>query len=293
MVKIRIPASSANLGSGFDCLGVGLDLYNYVFAEEYDGCKIVSDERVPTDESNLVYQSARRLFEVCGKPFKGLYIEEKSNIPFARGLGSSSACIAGGLFSANELLSRPLKKSELLDLAAELEGHPDNVAPALLGGLTVCVMDEKRVRFVKSELPQSLVFAAFVPDFELKTADARAVLPKEVSLSDAVFNVSRAALAAASLSSGKYENLRAAAEDRLHQPYRLTLISGGEKIISESLKSGALSSFISGSGPTIMAIFEGEKSAVLKNAENILLSTGLNSWKTKILFADNEGAKAL
>lgn len=295
MIKIRIPASTANLGSGFDSLGIALNLYNYIEIGPALGCEISSADgsEIPAGEDNLVYLSAKRVYEKCGMPFRGLKIIEENHIPFARGLGSSSACIAGGVFGANELLGRPFTKDELLDIAAEIEGHPDNVSPALLGGFTANAMDGKSVRYVKSEVPGNLVFTAFVPPFELKTADARAAMPKEVSVKDSVFNLSRSALMTASFLSGKFENLKAACDDKLHQPYRLPLIPGGAKIIEKAYEKGALASFISGAGSTMMAIFDCGNEEAETAAKEILSSGDFAGWKYFILNADNSGTAVL
>ncbi len=295
MLRIRIPASTANLGSGFDSLGIALNLYNYIEIGAAPGCDISSADgsEIPAGEDNLIYLSAKKVYEKAGLPFRGLKIIEENNVPFARGLGSSSACIVGGVFGANEILGRPFTKDELLDIAAEIEGHPDNVSPALLGGFTVNVMDGKNVRYVKADVPESLVFMAFVPPFELKTADARAVMPKEVSVKDSVFNLSRSALITASLLSGKYENLRTGSEDKLHQPYRLPLIPGGEEVIEKSYKSGAIAAYISGAGSTMMAIFDCGNEKAEEIAKEILSSGKFEGWKYFILNADNSGAVAL
>ena len=295
MMKIRIPASTANLGCGFDSLGIALDLYNYVEMAAALDCEISSADGsdIPTGEDNLIYLSAKKVYEKCGLPFRGLKIVEENNIPFARGLGSSSACIAAGVFGANELIGRPFSKDELLDIAAEIEGHPDNVSPALMGGFTANFMDGKSVRYIKSEVPEKLVFAAFVPPFELKTADARAVMPKEVSLKDSVFNLSRSAVLSASIISGKFENLKTACDDRLHQPYRLPLIPGGSEIIEKAYENGALAAYISGAGSTMMAIFDCEKNTAKEIAKEILSSSGFEGWKYFILNADNSGTVVL
>ena len=295
MIRIKVPASTANLGSGFDSMGIALGLYNYIDMEIAEGCDISSADGsfVPTGEDNLIYISAKKVFEKAGKAFSGLKIIEENNIPFARGLGSSSACIVGGVFGANELLGRPFSKDELLAIAAEIEGHPDNVSPALLGGFTVNVMDGNKVLYVKNPIGEGITFAAFVPPFELKTADARAVMPKEVTLKDAVFNLSRSALLSASLLTGKYENLKISCDDKLHQPYRLSLIPGGEKIIEESYKNGAAASFISGAGSTMAAVFCEDEESVKNKAEKILSSGDFSGWKYFILNADNSGAEAL
>ena len=198
---MTVPASSANLGAGFDSLGLALTLYNRVWMEEADGCLIESTDglAIPTDESNMIYQTAKGLYDRCGRPFHGLHIRQENNIPMTRGLGSSSACLVAGLLGANTLLGCPLSDEDLSDLAAELEGHPDNTAPALLGGLVTAVMEGGRVYTVSVPVSENIRFAVFIPDFELKTEVARAALPEQVSRADAVYNLSRAALMTASL----------------------------------------------------------------------------------------------
>lgn len=293
MIKIRIPASCANLGSGFDSLGIALDLYNYIEMEEAEGCFISSKDSsdIPLDENNLIYFSAKKVYEKLCVPFKGLRIIEENNIPFARGLGSSSACIIGGIFGTNALLGYPLSNDELLEIALEIEGHPDNISPALLGGFTVNAVSNGKVYYVKQELLKDLTFVAFVPSFELKTADARAVIPKEISIQDSVFNLSRSALLASSLISCKFENLKIGAEDRLHQPYRLHLINGGEEIIEDCYKKGAVAAFISGAGSTMMAIFDDKKENVAVSVQKILSRKEFFDWNYFLLSVDNEGAK--
>lgn len=295
MIKIRIPATSANLGAGFDALGLALSFYNYVEMEESDRVEISSadDIVVPTDESNLIYVSAKDLFEVCGKKLEGLKLRQTNNIPMARGLGSSSACIVAGLVGANTLLGNPLTTDDLVDLAAQIEGHPDNTAPALLGGIVTAVFDGRKVHWVKQEVFTKLKFAALIPDFELKTEKARACLPKEVSHKDAVYNLSRAALFSASLLTGKFENLRTAVHDKLHQPYRMELIPNCREVFDIAYTHGAYGVFISGAGPTIMAIadesnefFEGKMKFSLENA-------GLTGWQVREFHIDNEGTKLI
>lgn len=294
MARIKVPASTANLGSGFDSLGIALSLYDYFTIEETDGCVIASSDGspVPGGSDNLIFQSARHLYKLCGKPFPGLRITEENHIPMARGLGSSSACIVGGLFGANELLGRPLSQKELLQEAVVLEGHPDNVAPALLGGFTVSALDKGIVSTVRSDLPESLCFIAFIPDFELKTADARAVLPQKFSRNDTVYELSHAALMASSLLTGHWENLSAACGDRIHQPYRLSLIPGGETLLQKAEEIGALASFISGAGSTLLAIFDGERDEICQKAFSLLSDPLYAGWEVKLLSVDNEGARS-
>lgn len=293
MLKITVPASSANLGAGFDALGLALTLYNRVWMEEADGCHIESadDVPIPTDESNLIYHTARLLYERCGRPFHGLHIRQENHIPMARGLGSSSACLVAGLLGANTLLGSPLAPEDVADLAAELEGHPDNVAPALLGGLVTAVMDGGRVHTVSVPVSERIRFAVFIPDFELKTETARAALPGHVTRQDAVYNLSRAALMTASLFSGSLQNLRVAVQDRLHQPYRFPMIPGVEPVFYTAYELGAYAVAISGAGPSVLAILDRDNTTFPSLAEDALARAGLTGWMVRIFDCANKGAE--
>lgn len=293
MVKIQIPATSANLGAGFDALGLALSYYNYVNIEESDAIHITTldDTPVPTDEKNLVYATAKTLYDICGRQIKGLKIEQINNIPMARGLGSSSACIIAGLVGANTLMGEPLTLNELVNLSAQIEGHPDNTAPALLGGIVTAVFDGKDVHWVKQEVYTTLKFVVVVPDFELKTEKARACLPKEVSHKDAVYNLSRAALFSASLLTGKYENLRTAVHDRLHQPYRMQLIPNAREVFDIAYSLGAYASYISGAGPSIMAIVDADNEFFCGKLRFALDNMGLDKWEVHELHIDNIGTR--
>ena len=292
MLSITVPASSANLGAGFDALGLALTLYNRVWMEEADGCLIESadDAPIPLDETNMVYHTARLLYSRCGRPFRGLHIRQENRIPMTRGLGSSSACLVAGLLGANTLLGSPLSMGDLCDLAAELEGHPDNVAPALLGGLVTSVMDGGRVHTVSVPVAEGIRFAVFIPDFELRTDVARAALPETVSRADAVYNLSRAALMTASLCSGSLENLRVAVQDRLHQPYRFPMIPGAEQIFYTAYDLGAYAVAVSGAGPSILAVVDGADTAFPARAEERLHAAGLTGWQVRLFACAGEGA---
>lgn len=291
MIKIQIPATSANLGAGFDALGLALNYYNYVQMEEYDGMDISSLDgiKVPSDENNLIYKSAKSLYKVCGKKFVGLKIIQENNIPMTRGLGSSSACIIAGLAGANTLMGNPLTLDDLVNLSAQIEGHPDNTAPALLGGIVTAVFDGKRVHWVKQEVFTTLNFVIAIPDFELCTEHARDCLPREISHKDAVYNLSRAALFSASLLTGKYENLRTAVDDKLHQPYRMELIPHAQFLFDLSYSLGAYAVYISGAGPSIMSIVDAENEFFLGKLRFALDKHGLDNWKLKMLEIDNKG----
>lgn len=295
MIKIQIPATSANLGAGFDALGLALSYYNYVNMEEADGIFISSLDNtpVPQDETNLIYHTAKTLYEICDKPFHGLKIEQQNNIPMARGLGSSSACIIAGLVGANTLMGNPLGLDDLVNLSAQIEGHPDNTAPALLGGIVTAVFDGQTVHWVKQEVFTTLKFVVVIPDFELKTEKARACLPAEISHKDAVYNLSRAALFSASLLTGKYENLRTAVHDRLHQPYRMELIPHGREVFDAAYSLGAYASYLSGAGPALMAIVDAENKFFCGKLKFALEKMGLKHWEVCELHIDNDGTKLL
>lgn len=295
MIKLQIPATSANLGAGFDALGLALQYYNYVEMEESDTIDITSADGtpVPTDERNMIYIAAKDLYQVCGKKLGGLKLVQTNNIPMTRGLGSSSACIVAGLVGANHLLGNPLNQDDLVDLAAQIEGHPDNTAPALLGGIVTAVFDGRRVHWVKQEVYTKLRFVAMIPDFELKTEKARACLPTEISHKDAVYNLSRAALFSASLLTGKFENLRTAVHDKLHQPYRMALIPHAREVFDIAYAHGAYAAYISGAGPTVMAIADEENQYFAGKMRFSLDNAGLTGWQVHDLKIDNAGCVLL
>lgn len=292
-VKILVPATSANVGAGFDALGLALSLHNTVTMEEWDKLDIMASDGslVPTGTSNLIYRSAKAVYEQLGKPIKGLRIRQENPIPMARGLGSSSACIVAGILGANALLGNPLTKRQMLTLATSIEGHPDNVAPAMLGGFVSSVFDEGQVFTARKEINEELAFAAFIPNFKLLTEKARAALPKTVDRRDAVYNLSRAALATAAFCDGDYELLRVATKDALHQQYRLPLIPGGERVFEIAWDLGAYAVYISGAGPTIMAVVHRDNCEFFEKAEEALLEQPETmAFSLRRMLADNIGA---
>lgn len=295
MIKIRIPATSANLGAGFDALGLAVSCYNYVGIKEFDGVNITSkdSDRVPLDSSNLIYQTAKQVYDICGEKFRGLKIEQESNIPMTRGLGSSSACVIAGLVGANTLLGNPLTHDDLVNLSAKIEGHPDNTAPCLLGGIVTAVFDDGKVHWVKQEICGHLDFIAIIPDYTVKTEIARACLPPQVSHKDAVFNLSRAALFSASILTGKYENLKVATQDKLHQNFRLKLMPNVKETIQMAENLGAYASYISGAGPTIMSIVDARKTDFVSKLREALDEQGLCKWQLLKLNIDNQGTTIL
>ena len=291
MIKVRIPATSANMGPGFDSLGIALNLYNeFEFKELEDGLKFNGMPEEFCNESNIIYQAMKYCFDKAGYKIKGIEISEiKQDVPVSRGLGSSSTCIVGGLVGANEILGRRFSREELLQMAVEIEGHPDNVAPALLGGMVVAIVDENKTFYDKVDVKKGIKFISVIPDFRLSTSKARSVLPKEISLKDGIYNVSRAALMVASFSSGKYELIKYACKDAFHQNYRSKLISGFEEVYNKSYELGALGCYLSGAGPTIMAIIDEKDERFSNKLREFLKIKGLE-WNILELSLDNAGA---
>lgn len=288
---MRVPATSANLGPGFDCLGVALDLYNHYEISEADGLRISGCEDEYAGEDNLFLRSFRRGLEELGSPFRGARIHIAADIPIARGLGSSSACIVGGLLAASALGRGNLGAERVLELATEIEGHPDNVAAALMGGFVVSVAGGGKVETARAPVSAGLAFCALVPPFALETSKARAALPRSVSFADAAFNAGRAALMAAAFMGGDYSRLAAACADRLHQPYRAALIPGYAEVVGAAGKAGALGVFLSGAGPTVMAICEArDEAAFATRIAESLAGRSEGPWRLIVLHADNEGA---
>ena len=253
----RVPASTANLGPGFDCLGLALGLYNTVNLTVAGTTEVsVFGEGIgalPLNQKNLVLRAARRLAEWAGVRVPGWRLQQDNEIPLARGLGSSSAAIVGGLVAANELLRAEATPQDLLDLATELEGHPDNVAPALFGGLTVCARDDAGVHCIAFPPPAGLEVCVGIPATQISTEEARAALPDSYSREDTVHALSHASLTLAALVAGRYEVLRAAMRDRIHEPYRLALVSRLAEGIEAAENAGAQAAVLSGSGPSIAA----------------------------------------
>jgi homoserine kinase len=246
-IVVRAPATSANLGAGFDCLGLALELWNEVVATP----GALADD----DASNLILRAARATYAQVGATYPGFQLRCTNRIIFNRGLGSSAAAIACGVLFANACLGNPLDSSALVDLAASLEGHPDNVTPCLLGGARVAVLAESgRVLQAPIALGVPLAAVCFIPEHDVPTSHARSVLPPSVRMADAVFNVARASLMVAALSTGRTDLLAEATRDRLHQPFRLPLFPAGATLLDAALRAGALGAYVSGAGPTLVAL---------------------------------------
>lgn len=259
-VRVRIPATTANCGPGFDTLGIACTLYNEVVLEVggSDGSvqiRVNGDgaDSVPVNDRNLVLRSVRAVFERAGVLPRGIRLTLNNSIPLSRGLGSSSAAIVGGLKAANHLLGTPFSTEELLEMATRIEGHPDNVAPALRGGFTISVTQGERVTCLRLPVPEQLHLVVCIPDFRLSTSKARQAIPASVPHQDAVYNVSRTALLVGAMASGQIGFLADALDDKLHQPYRAPLIPGMMEVFEAGKAAGALGVAMSGAGPSLMA----------------------------------------
>lgn len=296
MQTIRIPATTANLGPGFDCMGMALGLCNEVdfeFLEDGLIIEVPSEDRaaIPADARNLIYRVFSQVLTSCSHPVPGLHLRQRNPIPNMRGLGSSAACVAAGVLLANLAMGRPYPDSWMLNTAAQLEGHPDNVLPAFLGGLTVGALENETVHYQRIVPPEGLRCAVIIPSFTLSTRKARDVLPKQVPMKDAVHNLSYAALLAAGLACGDIDVLRYALKDRLHQNYRKALIPDFDEVVSICEQGGALGACLSGAGPTIIAYLDGGKGFV--DAVQPELDALNGNWKAQILEVHLQGIELL
>jgi homoserine kinase len=278
-VRVRVPATSANLGPGFDVLGLALSLHNEAVLEEADGVTVgVEGEgagRLSAGADNVVARGVRMAFEAAGRPFRGARVRCVNRIPPSRGLGSSAAAWVAGLAGGNALAGSPLDRDALLGLATRAEGHPDNVTAALLGGLTVSCWTGERVAAVSLPVPPGLSWVVLVPEVEGSTAEARAALPEVYSRADAVFNLQRVSLLLAALTVNRPDLLRVAMEDRLHQPYRFRLFPWLTEVIPAATRAGALACALSGAGPCALAVIDGPGEAVGRAMEEALRRAGV------------------
>ena len=301
MLKLKVPATSANLGPGFDCLGIALKLYNnFIFKENRQGLEIeVRKDGIQNKEieiantDNLIYKSVKRFQKVSGIEVKNLKIIEESKIPLARGLGSSATAIVGTLYGLNKIYNFPLNKNRLFEMAISIEGHSDNVIPAFTGGFVVSVLKGNKLNYKKISVENSGLKAILViPDFQLETKDLRAVLPDKVDFRDALFNQSRAALLTSVFADQDWENLATAMEDRLHQNYREKLIPGLKSVIKQGYKKGALGVALSGAGPTVLAFSKDYSEDIAQDMQEIFSENGVKS-SYLVTGIDNKGVQNL
>jgi homoserine kinase len=267
-IRVQVPATTANIGPGFDCLGAALTLYNHFqftalsdFGADGKPTLSITVEgleaaRVQTDYRNLAYRALCTFFEKVQRPIPSVHLDISLGVPLARGLGSSATAIVGGLMGANALAGNLLSQAQLLDLAIAIEGHPDNVAPALLGGCQLAAHSASTQTWTLCPIQWSpeIVPIVAIPDFELSTEAARAVLPQQCSYADAIFNLAHLGLLIKGLETGQKQWIRDALHDRLHQPFRTALISGFAEVQAAALNAGAAGLVISGAGPTLLAL---------------------------------------
>lgn len=271
VIRVRVPASAANMGPGFDSMGLALGLYNEVSFEMIErGLEVFVPEgdraRIPANENNYIYQVFAGALEKWGVPVPPVRMIQKNGIPICSGLGSSSACILMGLLAANAYAGNRHSREEILREAARLEGHPDNVLPALLGGCVAGCMDGEDVKYVRFTPPESLAYIILHPQVELSTSKSRSVLPASIPHKDAVFNVGRTALLVAALMQGNLDALAVATQDKLHQPYRKKLIANWDVIEKTAMEHGAINMILSGAGPTMLVFARKEKAADIEAA---------------------------
>ena len=299
-VRVTVPASTANLGPGFDTLGMAFQRYTWIEMSVADQTEIdlagaeLGD--VPADKGNLLYQTAVELFRLAGLPVPELRIRAETEVPLARGLGSSAAAIVGSLAAANALAGEPFTREQLFAIASRMEGHPDNVGASLFGGIVVAAMQEDsdthmpEVPYIRFLPPPSLKSLVIIPDFWLETSKARHVLPESYSKADLVHNVSRSSLLVAALMQGRLDLLAQAMQDRMHQPYRAALVPGLQEMLQEGPHHGALGVALSGAGPTTLFFYETEaqKQSLLAFATEIMAKYRI-SYRALELVPDTRG----
>tara|TARA_B100001123_G_C15320840_1_gene1027825 strand:- start:2103 stop:3014 length:912 start_codon:yes stop_codon:yes gene_type:complete len=256
-IRVKVPATSANLGAGFDCLGIALhlhDVYEFRLSKsEQVHVEGVAKLDIAIDQPNLALDSARQLSREVGKEFCHLRLDEYTNIPVARGLGSSAGAIVAGLAAANHALGNPLSKDRLIELATDIEGHPDNVIPAITGGLALSITGSHPIDWIKVDMPSTLTAVVAIPELRIPTSESRQVLPRDVSIDDAVFNSSRTALFMYAIQTQNFQLLKQAMQDRLHQPHRAKLHRSLDSILESAYIGGAHGAALSGSGSAVLA----------------------------------------
>lgn len=296
MIKVRVPATSANLGPGFDSLWIALNIYNeYEFELKEDkGLFFEGVEEEFQNKDNIIFMAIKKVFDKYDFKFNGIKIKIiKQDIPISRGLGSSSSCIVAGIIGAFALMGREINRDEILSLAVDIEGHPDNVCPAIFGGLISTIMvDNKKTLYNCVEVKDGIKFIALIPRFKLSTEKARAILPKEILFRDCIYNIGRAALLISCFSNGNYALLKEATKDRIHERFRSKLIDNFDEVYNKSLELGAISCFLSGAGPTLMAIVDNKDISFVSDFMNFMKEQNIN-WDIKELKIDKHGAKIL
>ena len=300
-VQVKVPATTANLGPGFDALGLALDLWNeaeFTCTDDKQISMTIEGEGadiLPTDATNAIVDAALMIYDRSKKSCPGLYVHCINRVPLSSGLGSSSAAMLTGMLGANALLGSPLSDEEILKLAIETEGHPDNVAPAMLGGLVASIVYDDHV--ISMRLParahrSPLHVTIVLPDFDFPTRQARAILPKQVDRKDAIYNISRAVLVTEALRTGDLELLGKAMSEALHQPYRIPLIPGAQAAMDAAHHAGAGAVALSGAGPSLIAFSSKPEPGIGQAMKRAFEAAGLTA-RTFELGASYEGAEVL
>ncbi|MEH2239880.1 homoserine kinase [Nostoc sp.] len=297
-ITVTVPATTANLGPGFDCIGAALKLYNeFKFTRLEEGGLTIhvtgtEAERVQTDENNLLYQAFVKFYQHIEQTPPGVKIEIKLSVPLARGLGSSATAIVGGLVAANQLEGATLSQSQVMELAIAIEGHPDNVVPALLGGCRLAATSGAGWEICDVPWHKDVVPVVAIPNFELSTSEARGVLPTEVSRADAIFNTAHLGLLLRGLETGNGQWLKTALQDKLHQPYRKALIPGYDALNIAAVSAGAYGMVISGAGPTLLALADKLHSEAVEAAMLAAWQEEGITAEVRSLSLDTQGAKS-
>ncbi len=289
---VKVPATTANLGPGFDCLGLALDIWDEVTLTAGASGRPPAETSDDHQYGELVLLAARRYYEEAGMAAPDLAVSLKRSIPLGRGLGSSAAAIVAGCLGANRLAGDPLSLEAVGRLAAAIEGHPDNSTPCLFGGFQVCVVADDTVVRQQVPFPSGLSAVLFIPDFPMPTHETRKLLPVSLSRSDVVFQISRTALLVASMATGNLGHLTIATQDRLHQPARGQVFTGMWALFDAALGAGAACAYLSGGGPTVLALTQSNGETVRDAFEAVARAQGI-AGETRITRPVEHGAYVL
>ena len=303
MIKVQVPATTANLGPGFDCLGLALKLYLNLEIEEIEEGLVIEYQGEGAEkfsakkkEDTLIWKSAELVLKKIGREKfrKGLKMKVFNQIPITRGLGSSASAIIGGIVGAARFYNIDLTNQEMLELALSLEGHMDNIVPALIGGLTLAYKtSQEEIKWTRIKTPLDLRVVLAIPEFTLNTEEMRKALPQKVALPEAIFNLSRSALLVNALQNSDWDVLAEAMEDRLHQPYRVPFIPGINDMFSQIKKIGLAGIALSGSGPSVVSLTKvGSEETISKAMKDAFFKAGITC-RILVLEADLEGTKTV
>ena len=291
-VSVKVPATTANIGPGFDCMGCALNIYNILTFEVIDeGIEVTGCLDQKRNENNLAVIAYKKALETMGVEFSGVRMSMDANIPGSRGLGSSAAIIVGAVMAASHLFGNKLSVEEIFKISTEIEGHPDNIAPALFGGLTASFMEGETPHCVRYDIADKWRFVAIVPEFRLPTNKSRAALPKNVRFKDAVFNVSRTAVLLKAFENGDSKLLSLSLADKLHQQYRKTFIKEYDTVERAARRAGVMGFYLSGAGPTLMCIADSDDT--LPRLKSYILAECRQPWRVLPLGIDFNGAKVV